>query len=514
MNASKFILRVVLLSTIGFNILLFSFVVQNSNILSLSGLSIAVSIFTIVFILTLLVSTFLALISPLVFKLFWMVSAILNSIAIYYMWTYQTVLDRTMMGNVFNTRFEEYSELITISLFLLVLIVGVVPAWLVLRVRIVRVDRLKLVSNACIALVLSIVFLYLNSPSWLWIDKYASLLGGKILPWSYIINSGRYYTSTNRSIDEQELLPDGQFTDDKKVVFVLVIGETARADNFSLYDYLKETNPKLNETSNLIALNNTKSCTTYTTGSLACILSPGKDYLNFEVLPTYLTRHGAEVIWRTNNWGEPPISVSSYVEAKALRPECNGEGCHLDEVLLTNLNQVIEASEKKKVLIVLHTKGSHGPSYYKRYTKEFERFEPVCRDEEISKCSREELINAYDNTILYTDHFLASLIEQLKQLTDVPTAMMYISDHGESLGEHGLYLHGTPYTFAPDFQKNIPFLLWMSEPLQVQQNISLESLEHLDQHSQFNVFHTVLGVLGFQSTIYKRQLDVTLSKSS
>lgn len=155
-----------------------------------------------------------------------------------------------------------------------------------------------------------------------------------------------------------------------------------------------------------------------------------------------------------------------------------------------------------------HTKGSHGPSYYTRYTKEFNQFIPVCRDEEVSKCSSDALINAYDNTILYTDHFLSTLINKLEKIENTSAAMMYISDHGESLGEHGLYLHGTPYSFAPDYQKNIPFFIWLSDQYLKENKFNVSKISQAPNHSQFNVFHTVLGAFGFESPVYESTMDV------
>ncbi|BFT31857.1 hypothetical protein D210916BOD24_30330 [Alteromonas sp. D210916BOD_24] len=319
--------------------------------------------------------------------------------------------------------------------------------------------------------------------------------------------------STSRSIEDQSELPQGRFTNARKTIVVLVIGETARSDNFSLYGYNKKTNPLLEAQSNLLILNGTQSCTTYTTGSLACILAPSREYLSFEALPTYLHRHGAEVIWRTNNWGEPPIEVSSYVEAGELKKACNGEKCRFDEVLLSDLASVIESSDANKILVVLHTKGSHGPSYYDRYPKAFNRFSPVCQEEEIRKCEAEELVNAYDNTIVYTDHFLAQTIKALESLNDTPSVMMYLSDHGESLGEYGLYLHGTPYTFAPDYQKNIPFLIWTSNAFLKHKNLQIERVSQAGNYSQFSIFHTILGAFDFESDVYDRQLDVLKNSS-
>lgn len=507
-KASNYILLSSFAITILFNLVLWVYVLNNIELSTLGGGAILSSVFAIVFVFTFTSCSLLALVSLQILKGFIAVTTIVNAVAIYYMVTYQVVLDRTMMGNIFNTRYSEFVDLLSINLLIAAVILGLLPAWILIRPKVEKLDRVRVFRNSLIGLIASFAILYVNAASWLWIDKHASVLGGKILPWSYIINSARHYLSISKSTKGQLPLPNGKLINNEKTIFVLVIGETARAGNFSLYGYPKITNPKLSQQQNLLIFSNTKSCTTYTTGSLACMLAPTEKHINYEALPSYLKRHGIEVEWRTNNWGEPAIDVSRYIEANELRPYCTGDGCHLDEVLLTNLSQAIESSNKQKLLLVLHTKGSHGPSYYRRYTHKYEQFTPVCRDEEISMCSSESLINAYDNTVLYTDYVLVNIIEKLKSIKDTSTAMMYISDHGESLGEHGLYLHGTPYTFAPDNQKNIPFLIWTSDEFLKQKKLDLSELKQASTHSQFNVFHTVLGAFGLDSPVYNAELDV------
>ncbi|MGY8900908.1 MAG: phosphoethanolamine--lipid A transferase EptA [Paraglaciecola sp.] len=507
-KASNYTFLISSVITIAYNFILLGYVVQNTDVLSASGLGILVSVVVIVFIFSYAVFSLLTLISLLAVKTFFVIVTAINAIAIYFMTIYQVVLDRTMIENILNTRYSESVELFSLNLISYILIFGLLPGLLLTKIKVTKLDRLRVLANALIAIIVSFSFLYTNSTSWLWIDKHASNLGGKILPWSYIVNSARHLSSINRSTVGQKILPDGLFINNNKMVFVLVIGETARADNFSLYGYSKLTNPKLQHQSNMLVFNNTKSCTTYTTGSLACMLAPSNQHLGYEALPTYLARQGVDVQWRTNNWGEPPIEVSSYVKAGELRSTCSGNGCNLDEVLLTNLTDTIKSSDKEKVFVVLHTKGSHGPSYYSRYTKEFNQFKPVCRDEEISKCSSEALINAYNNTILYTDHFLSKVINKLEKIKNTSIALMYISDHGESLGEHGLYLHGTPYSFAPEYQKNIPFLIWLSDKYVEEKKINISEMRQAPNHSQFNVFHTVLGAFGFESPVYESAMDV------
>ncbi len=507
LSASHFVLLLSAFSTLFFNVALFDFVQANLDIFSVSGAAIALSVTAIVLLFNYVFYSCLLLIAPLLIKPFFMVTALISAVALYYMMTYQVVLNKEMISNIFNTRRSEAFELFSFTLLLYFIFFGLLPACLIVKLSVKKpLDRLRTVFNLLLVIVLSSAFLYINAAGWLWIDKYASLLGGKILPWSYVINTARHYADTLEPT-EQVLLPAATFADNEKRVVVLVIGETARANNFSLYGYPRLTNPLLAE-KNLLTFNRTRACTTYTTGSVACMLAHDIEQTGYEPLPSYLARSGADVIWRTNNWGEPPIQVSQYQEAAELRQSCEGNGCAFDEVLLTDLQQKIRASDKQQVLVVLHTKGSHGPSYYARYPAEFEQFTPVCRYEELSKCTEQELINAYDNTILYTDYFLHKTIEVLEQLEDTATLLVYVSDHGESLGENGLFLHGTPYLFAPKYQKEIPFLIWRSDPLIAQQALANAEVKQSGAFSQANIFHTVVGAFGLQSDVYQRELDV------
>lgn len=509
LSGSKFVVLAVLLNTFLYNSSLFSFMASQLDIFTVSGLAIIATVTAVAFVLNVIVLSTITVILPFLIKPFLALTALINSFALYYMFEFQVFLDITMMGNIFNTKYSEASELLSPMLLVFVVTLGIIPGWLILRIKLKKINRIRIITNMIIGTIVGILFIYMNSASWLWIDKYSKIVGGKILPWSYIINTMVFYSKDIKSSKNQVLLPSGQFTDSNKTVVVLVIGETARSHNFSLYGYPRETNPLLTE-SGSIALQNSKSCTTYTTGSLACMLSYDvKNTDTYETLPSYLTRLGADVIWRSGNWGEPPVKVTEYTNRSELKKNCTGEGCSFDELLLSNLSERIESSDAKKIFVVLHTKGSHGPSYYSRYPETFERYTPVCLHEEISsKCSQEELINAYDNSILYTDYFLNQTIKKLRALEDTPAMMIYMSDHGESLGEEGLYLHGMPYTFAPDYQKDIPFIIWTSKEFDQLKNIDLKSIKQKDQYSHANVFHTVIGAFGLSSDIYKKELDV------
>jgi len=504
-SGNRFALLISFINSVLFNAALFVYIDSNLDILSLGGISVAASIAAIVFTFNLLFISLLTIIHPVIVKVLFVLTACVNAVALYYLLTYQVTLDITMIGNIFNTRSSESVELLTPTLLIYLFFFALIPSIFMFKFKIQPLNRLKTSINVVVLILLSILFLYLNASSWLWLDKHAKILGGKILPWSYIVNTARFFAHQSHN-EKQVLLPAGKFANQDKVAVVLIIGETARANNFSLYGYGRNTNPLL-KNDDILVMNKATSCATYTTASVACMLSYDVNKSGYEPLPSYLERMGAKVVWRSNNWGEPPLHVSKYQEGGDLRSKCQGEDCEFDGVMLTDMNKEIEQSDQSKVLIVLHTKGSHGPSYYSRYPTSFEKFKPACKHEELSKCSEQELINAYDNTILYTDYFLHTTINELKKL-HMPVMLIYASDHGESLGEGGLYLHGTPFMFATKYQKEIPFIIWRSQELQMLQGKDNKAIKQKGEFSHANIFHTILGTLGLESPIYNQNLDI------
>lgn len=438
-------------------------------------------------------------------------AAFLNAVALYFMQGYGVVLDKSMMGNVLNTNFAEAADLWHPRLGLYLLVFGLAPSLVLWWIGVRAIARTRLVAFAVVLVAGCLAWLYAASSTWLWIDKHARALGGLILPWSYTVNAVRYQSSKWAAARQATLLPDAHFIGDAKVVVVLVIGESARASNFSMYGYARRTNPELSA-AGAVALPNTQACATYTTQALMCILSHDDPGLRLagsvELLPSYLQRHGVEVIWRSNNWGEPPLRVSSYERAEQIQKTCIGERCSHDELLLDGLANRIRTAKARKVLVVLHQSGSHGPSYSTKYPPGFEMFHPVCNSVDLSQCSSQALLNTYDNTIFYTDHVVGRAIGILEELPDVPSTLLYISDHGESLGEHGLYLHGTPKAIAPDVQTQIPFIVWMSEAFKRQMGTDEAQLARGLAHSQANVFHSVMGAVQMRSQVYAPRLDV------
>lgn len=515
-KTSTFVILMILLNIALYNWPLFSFSLKNLDGITLNSLHTLVIVVAVIYLETALVLYLLFLISRRLGKAVCVVFALANSLAVYFVVTYNVILDKTMMGNIFNTQYSESEQFLSPKLFVYFIVLGVIPAYLIIRSSIQKTSRLKLFLHLVLTLIVIATFLWQSQSKWLWVDDHAKQLGGMTMPWSYVGNAVRYQNEKSKENIVQTLLPDATFHSDEKTVVVLVIGESARAQNFSLYGYDRPTNPLLTA-SNVVTLKNATSCSSYTTASVKCILSHttprGVFSENFEPLPSYLQRQGVDVFWRTKNWGEPPIKVSSYLSSKDLKKNCEGNECSYDGVLLSHLSEQIRASDKQKVFVVLHQTGSHGPSYYSKYPQEFEVFQPVCRSVELSNCTQEELINAYDNTILYNDHFLEQLRLTLSSLENTSSTYLYISDHGESLGEDGIYLHGTPYSIAPEQQLKVPFLVWMSPSFVDQKHLSIDKLKARTQSNQANIFHSVMGAFDMDSEIYNKELDIFTAAS-
>jgi lipid A ethanolaminephosphotransferase len=440
-----------------------------------------------------------------------MLIAIGNAVAVYFVVTYHVVLDETMMGNVLNTDFAESFEYLHPALIIYVLALGVLPCWVLARVRIRQTPRSHLAGLALACFFVTVIWCLLAARSWLWFDENSKRVGGMIMPWSYVINTGRYLVPRLLASDLQAPLPPATFSSSEKAVVVLVIGEAARAKNFQLYGYNRPTDPLLSK-AGVVALRNATACATYTTAAVRCMLSnvdSGSPFSKrYEPLPSYLQRNGVDVIWRTRNWGEPPLKVQTYQKAGDLAADCAGAHCAYDEVLLSGLEQRITAASSPRVFVVLHQSGSHGPAYYTKYPSEFEYFKPVCKSVELGNCTHDELVNAYDNTILYEDYFLSRVIDMLKQLQNTTALLIYVSDHGESLGEYGMYLHGIPYGIAPDVQKDIPFIVWMSDDFIHRKAVQPGRLEAQRAHSQRDIFHTVMGAFSMHSDAYMAEYDI------
>ncbi len=299
-----------------------------------------------------------------------------------------------------------------------------------------------------------------------------------------------------------------------------MVGETARWDHFALNGYSKPTNPMLSKVEGLINYSQAYSCGTDTAQSVPCMFSGfGKaGFTNAKAasrdnLLDILKRADIDVIWRENQAGCK--GVCDRVQTETLTghaaPTFYPSTENFDDVLVDGLDQRI-ANMQRDTVIVLHMMGSHGPAYWKRYPEKFEVFKPACKVVQFSDCETEHIINAYDNTILYTDHVLARLIGVLSTAEShgVDAGMLYVSDHGESLGEHNMYLHGMPYALAPEAQIHVPMVVWLSPSMREGAGIDIGCLVQRSPQrvSHDNLFSSVLGMMDVKTRVYDPALDL------
>lgn len=428
---------------------------------------------------------------------------VLDSVTFYFIVTYDVLINASMMGNVFNTRYSESSGFFSWTMILYLIVIGLVPAVYVCVQKIDYGKWKRFFANIGIALGVCLAVGLGNMSNWPWIDKNASELGSLLMPWSYTINSIRFWNSEREKNRQEILLPDAKIATAGKDVCVLIIGESARRANFSLYGYGRETNPMLRADS--VTALKANSDATYTTAGVKAILDHKPTGDLYEILPNYLTRSGVYVDWRSNNWGQPPLHVTKYEEIPDLKKKFPQADDRFDGILTEGLEKEIRESGKDKVFIVLHTTTSHGPAYYQHYPAEFEKFKPVCTTVEMSKADHNELINAYDNTILYTDCLVHNVISALKGMPDWRSMVLFVSDHGESLGEKNLYMHGVPMAMAPKEQIEIPFLVWTSDKGM--------TIDPNQEATQYHVFHSVLRFLGIESPVYDAEKDIFRTSS-
>jgi lipid A ethanolaminephosphotransferase len=380
----------------------FQFVLKNVDYKTFNGILLLSSLVVAVLIVNAFIFYLILILFRIVGKFILVLFFIINAISVYFINTYNIIIDESMIGNILNTNYGESSSFFSFKLIGYIVVFGILPSIYIIKTKFIHTTLKKFLVTLALNLLFIFVIIFVNGGNFLWIDKNAKQLVGLVMPWSYTVNTSRFYIHKSEENKKEILLPDATIKDNKKSIIVLVIGESARSQNFSLYGYNKNTNPLLSQIENLQHFTAT-SCATYTTAGLKCILEHKNTKDLYEILPNYLYRNNAEVIWRTTNWGEPPIHIKNFMARADLMPNCEGEGCNYDEILLSRLKEQILASDKNKILVVLHTSTSHGPTYNKKYPGKFENFKPVCNSVELGNCSQEELINAYDNTIVYTD---------------------------------------------------------------------------------------------------------------
>jgi lipid A ethanolaminephosphotransferase len=449
--------------------------------------------------------------------------------ASHFMQQFGVYLDPSMLRNVLRTDVGEASELLSWAMAAHLLIYAVLPLLLLWRVRIVNRPWLRagaariglmLATAAVLAGALLTVFqpfssLMRNHKEMRYLITPANVVWSLA---SVAVQDARGAAKPRQPIGLDAAPGPSWATQKKPRVVVLVVGETARAANWGLNGYARATTPEL---SRLPVLNfkDVTSCGTNTEVSLPCMFAPvgRRDYdedriRGSESLLHVLARAGVAVHWRDNQSGCKgvcdglPNDVVATINPAGL---CEGGRC-LDEGLLHGLDQNL-ARARGNQLLVMHQLGNHGPAYSRRYPPAFARFQPACTSDDLRLCTPAEIVNAYDNSLLYTDHLLATLIAKLKAQSDqIDVAMIYVSDHGESLGENNLFLHGIPYAIAPDVQTRVPMVMWLSDGWKQQAHLDAGCLQRVSQAParHDHLFHTLLGLLDVRTSLHEKQWDL------
>lgn len=506
----------------------------SSVVSRLSGWNDALFLTALFVVLVLVTATLLSLVSfRWLLKPVFVLVLLTSAAAAYFMDAYTTMINQEMIVNVLETDFRESKEFLNFAFIFKFVLLGVIPAYLLYRIPVKYPETLfkslwgRILSSGLFlgTAVLIILLLYQDFSSF---GRNNRDLRHFINPENYIfsLKSTLFDSAKHRAIEAQPIGTDAVLKRDiaargKPSLVVFVIGETVRSDHFSLNGHSKKTNPRL-EKEVVLSFTEVSSCGTATATSLPCMFShltrseySTKKGLSFQRLPDVVQQAGVNTLWRENNTGCKGNCdrITTHQLSKSTDAKLCREGGCFDEILLKGLDEYVKETGGDQ-LIFLHQLGNHGPAYYKRYPEQFEQFKPVCKTNQLSNCTKPEISNAYDNAILYTDHLLAEVIQYLNSVSDkYDTAMVYVSDHGESLGENNLYLHGMPYLLAPKAQKHVPLVVWLSEGYRETYQVDWACLGEkiTEPFSHDHLFSSVLGMLDIQTEIYRQELDIFAS---
>ena len=450
------------------------------------------------------------------------------SLAAYYMDQFGVIVDVVMLDNIAQTNPQEFAGLVTPMFVFRAIVFGFIPAWLAIKytptARAITAElKSRLITMGIILLLLIMAVVPFTA-------GYSSFIREHKVTRFYA--NPTYFTYSIFKYAQEQLKPapstvinkvaqDTVNIDTQKhhELVIMVVGETARADRFSLNGYKKLTNPLLAK-ENIVSFSNVSSCGTSTGVSVPCMFSVlgREDYDKEKALHTenaleLLFENQVQILWRDNNSDSKGVATRLKYEnfkTPTLNPVCDAE-CR-DIGMLSGLDQYVAARKDQDILIVLHQMGNHGPEYYRRYPAEFAQFKPMCMTGELRDCSQEEIDNSYDNAILYTDYFLSEVIKFLKKYDGThETAMLYVSDHGESLGEKGFYLHAAPYAFAPKEQTHVPAIIWLGQHF----DYSTEQAKPFKDYplSHDDVFCTLLVAFELQSKTCKSKQPMLMQNN-
>ena len=451
----------------------------------------------------------------------------INGITTYAIYNFGTLIDHGMIENTFLTQKGEILSYVSINLVIWLFFLSILPFFLTLFISVnFSKNLIKGILSRILIITISGIFLLITYFSF---SENYSAFGRNNSYLIKIINPLCYINETIKYIRKRALLSlkfqkigldaiDLNITNPKKNILILVIGETSRSMEYSLNGYTRNTNPLLSK-ENVTSFHDFHSCGTATAVSVPCMFS-GMMRKNYnaniaersEGLLDVLNHAGLDVSWKDNDEGckHTCDRIPHENITKTNNPAYCHNGMCYDDILLNGITTDIQNSQKDKV-IVLHLVGSHGPNYYERYPKGFQAFSPTCNKRDIQNCDHQALVNTYDNTIVYTDHIVASLINILKKQQNANASLIYLSDHGESLGESGFYLHGIPYAIAPKEETTVPFIVWLSPDTVTSRKIDMNCLTHESLeggYSQDDLFSSVLDLMNIKTKVYNSNLDV------
>ncbi len=459
---------------------------------------------------------------PLLMLIFWIAAG-----AAYFMQTYGIVIHTLMIQNVVETDISEVRDLLSPSLLGYLLVLGLLPSLILSRIHIrfgsLKTETITKAKSIAAALLAVVALLGSMHSDYIALFRNHKNVRQMVNPLNFIYAgisyaSSRDVTGAIKPIETDARIDTVGQLQSKPTLLILVIGETARADHFGINGYARDTTPNLAR-QDIVNFTQVTSCGTETAVSVPCMFSNlGRSHYSDskaksqEGLLDVVKHAGINLLWRDNNSGcKGACDRVTHENVQHLQVPvlCNAREC-FDEVLLQDMDAKLSASPGS-LLLVLHQKGSHGPDYYHRYPQSMEHFKPVCQSNELQQCAQSDVINAYDNSIRYTDYFLSQAIDWLKSKQDrYDTSLVYISDHGESLGENGMYLHGMPYMIAPETQKHVPMIFWLSDNFKQDNAIDSDCMKNLsaNPYSHDNLFHTVLGMLNISSAVYDQKRDI------
>ena len=453
-----------------------------------------------------------------------------SSIAMYFSNTLNVYFDVDMVANIFETDYREATELIVKPLIISIVLFGFLPSLIIYKLDIGYLSPKKqsiqntlLVLGSLSAAVLVALPHYASHSSFVRSNNIA--LRGSILPSSYIQSTYSYAKKQWQFSDEHQIrvsLDDAPVKNQswngyrKPLALVFIVGETTRADSFSLQNNESESYLKKD---NLVYFSNFSSCGTNTVISVPCMFLPfnKSEYsrnlqYKYENILDISVKSGINTFWFDNLNGCKGLcqTVSELRPNSTDNPEFYHDEQFYDEVLVDKLASSISNTQGDQMRI-LHQMGSHGPAYYKRIPKAFINHDPACLTEDFSQCTQEAIKNTYTDTVRYTEYVISKAIEELEKLKNThDTALIYVSDHGESTGEMGLYLHGIPWMLAPEEQTHIPALMWFSDSYVQSRQLNMDCLTATknELYSHDNISHTILSLLDIETTVYQESLDL------